>query len=178
MKTREMISTAQLPTLRSAVAITATITAILFFTVSCTNTDTNTDTNTEVEKQTVSGVQTFDGLIVSNSWARIADSAGTGGAYVTLINSSGEDWHISGLSSPVADTVELHETAQHDGVMHMMPIMSAKLTAGDSIVMKPGGTHLMFIRLHHALTPGDSVPVTLHFEDRAAVSFSIPVRTP
>lgn len=155
---------------KAAAGLFFALTAFLPFAFACSK--------AESDVQPSSSTQVVDGVTVRDAWARIADSSATGGAYFTLINSSGSDLQIAGLTSSVADTVELHETAQHDGMMHMTPVEAASVGAGDSLVMKSGGMHLMFIRLHNTLAAGDSIPLTIHFTDRESVSISIPVRSP
>lgn len=122
--------------------------------------------------------EAHDEVTVTNAWARIADSGATGGAYVTIANNTGTDLTITGLLSAFADTVELHETAQHEGMTHMTPVADRLISSGDSLVMKPGGMHLMFVRLNHALVPGDSIPLSIHFKDRLPLDVRVPVRNP
>ncbi len=121
---------------------------------------------------------TIHGITVRGAWARVADSAATTGAYMTLVNNSDETVEISGASSVFADAVEIHETMDHDGIMHMMPLGSIYLSSGDSLVMSPGGVHMMLIRLHDAVADGDSIPLQLQLRDGESIPLMLPVRVP
>jgi hypothetical protein len=116
------------------------------------------------------------GRFVTTSFARPADSAATGGAYVTVVNADSVAVELTGASSPWATAVEAHETMNHDGMAHMMARTTLPIAPRDSLVMKPGGVHLMLIGLTRALREGDSVPVTLRFSVGDSLALRIPVR--
>lgn len=115
------------------------------------------------------------GRQVTASFARPADSAATGGAYVTVVNADSTAVELTGASSPWATAVEVHETMNHDGMAHMMARTSLPIAPRDSLVMKPGGVHMMLIGLTRALREGDSVPVTLRFSVGDSLALRIPV---
>ena len=83
--------------------------------------------------------ETPRGRSVTSAWARAADSGATGGAYLTIVNADSVAVELVGESSPVATSVEVHESMQHDGMSHMMPRTSVPIGARDSVVMAPGG---------------------------------------
>lgn len=116
------------------------------------------------------------GRQASASFARPADSAATGGAYVTIVNADAMAVDLTGASSPWATAVEVHETMNHDGMAHMMARTVVPIAPRDSLVMKPGGVHMMLIGLTRALREGDSVPVTLRFSVGDSLVLRIPVR--
>jgi copper(I)-binding protein len=116
------------------------------------------------------------GRLVTTSFARPADSAATGGAYLTVVNADSIAVALTGATSPWATAVEVHETMNHDGMAHMMARTSVPIAPRDSLVMKPGGVHMMLIGLTRALREGDSVPVTLRFSIGDSLALRIPVR--
>lgn len=116
------------------------------------------------------------GRIVTGAFARPADSAATGGAYLTIFNADSAAVELTGAVSSYATAVEVHETMTHDGMTHMMARPSIAIAARDSLVMKPGGLHMMLIGLTRALREGDSVPVTLRFSRGDSVLVRVPVR--
>ena len=118
------------------------------------------------------------GRVVTSSWARSADSGATGGAYLTIVNADSIAVELVGATSPVATSVEVHESMQHDGMSHMMPRATVPIGARDSLVMAPGGLHVMLHQLMRPLAPGDSVPLTLRFSAGDSVRVSVPVRAP
>lgn len=67
--------------------------------------------------------------------------------------------------SPVAGVVEIHEMAMVGDVMKMRPIAGLDLPVGRTTELKPGGYHVMLMSLKQTLKGGDSVPITLVFQD-------------
>jgi len=116
------------------------------------------------------------GRLVSAAWARPADSGATSGAYLTVINADSIAVDLMSVSSPVATAVEVHETMNHDGLAHMTPRTSVPIAPRDSLVMKPGGVHVMLLQLTRRLSPGDTVPLTLRFSNGDSVRANVPVR--
>jgi copper(I)-binding protein len=61
---------------------------------------------------------------------------------------------------------------------HMMPRTTVPIAPRDSMVMKPGGLHIMLVQLTRALTVNDSIPITLRFSRGDSVQVRVPVRAP
>ncbi len=117
-------------------------------------------------------------LAVRDAWARAADSGATGGAYITLSNTDTSDVTITGWTSPAAELTELHETMEHDGMAHMMARTSVTIARDSAIVMKPGGVHVMLMKLTRALVAGDTIRITVTLADGRSVVVPVPVRAP
>ncbi|HEY0930911.1 MAG TPA: copper chaperone PCu(A)C [Gemmatimonas sp.] len=139
--------------------------------------DATTDTAAAPSAAPVAA-ETIHGITVRDAWARIADSAATGGAYITLVNGNSTPVEIVGAASASADAVEIHETSHHDGMAHMSARPSIVIAPGDSLVMAPGGLHVMLIGLHSALKAGDRVPLVVQLATGDLVPLTIPVRVP
>lgn len=102
-------------------------------------------------------------LEINNAWARATPGkAETGAAYLTLESATPD--RLTGVSTPVAGKAELHETTMQDGVMKMRSLAAIELPPGRAVVLKPGGTHIMFTRLKEPLRVGESFPLSLEFE--------------
>ncbi len=82
--------------------------------------------------------------------------------------------------SPVAGVVEIHEMAMEGNVMRMRAVPGIDLPAGRAVELRPGGYHVMLMSLKQTLNAGDTVPITLVFEDadrqRRTVEVKAPVR--
>ena len=50
------------------------------------------------------------------------------------------------------------------GVMTMRPLAGIDLPAGQKIILKPGGAHIMLVGLKQPLRLGQSFPLTLYLE--------------
>ena len=118
------------------------------------------------------------GRHVRDAWARPADSGTTGGAYLTVVNDGPTPVELVGGTTPAARVLEIHESLQHDGMTHMAARPSIIIGARDSLVMKPGGVHVMLLELTRALAVGDTVPVLLRFASGDSLAVRVPVRSP
>jgi hypothetical protein len=102
---------------------------------------------------------------VKDAWVR-ATVAGqmASGAFMRL--TAARDTRLVQVRSPVAGVVEVHEMAMAGNVMQMRAIAALQLRAGKRVELKPGGYHVMLMDLKQQLKEGDSVPITLVFEDK------------
>lgn len=112
---------------------------------------------------------------VEGAWARPTVSGQAGGGGFLKITSATADRLVS-ASTPISKTVELH-TMQMDGdVMRMREIPAIDIPAGQTVELKPGGLHVMFIGLTQTLDNGASFPLTLRFEKAGEVKVDVQVR--
>jgi len=119
-------------------------------------------------------------LEVQGAWARPADSGLVSAAYLVIVNRDTAPVTFIGATSPLAESVALHETMEMAGMVHMMPLDSVQvIAANDSLVLAEGAKHLMVTGLRRRLTPGDSLPLTLSFAgNKTMVVMAAVVRTP
>jgi len=104
-------------------------------------------------------------LVVEQAWARATPGkAANGAAYVTLVNHGANDILI-GVESAVAKKTEIHTHTKKDGVMRMTPAGPLELATGATVTFRPGGLHIMFMKLHAPLKEGEMVAFTLIFEN-------------
>jgi copper(I)-binding protein len=90
---------------------------------------------------------------------------GTGAAYLTIENGGSEADRLIAAAADVANVVEIHEIADNDGVMEMRPLADGlDIPADETVVLEPGGFHIMFIGLKDDLTAGMTFELTLTFE--------------
>jgi copper(I)-binding protein len=118
-------------------------------------------------------------LEVLRVWARPVDSAATTAAYFVLVNHEPGAVTLTSESSPIAEAAGLHETMDMGGTMHMSALDAPLVIApGDSLVLKPGGRHLMVSGLSRRLVAGDSLPLLLNFSDGRALRAVAVIRAP
>lgn len=121
-----------------------------------------------------------DVVDVQGAWIRatVPGQSGTGG-FMTLRSARGT-LRLQGFASPVASTAELHEMAMDGQVMRMRPVAGLDLPEGQTVVLKPGGHHLMLMGLKQPLKTGDTVPLVLTFKTPegalVAQTVQVPVR--
>jgi len=105
-------------------------------------------------------------LLIVHPWAKPSlKGVPNGAAYMAISNSSDDDDVLVSVSSSVAENVELHTMEITGGVMRMRPIEGGiKLPAHDTVLLEPGGKHIMLIGLKGPLAPGSRFDLTLTFE--------------
>ncbi|MAZ03611.1 MAG: hypothetical protein CMN56_10770 [Sneathiella sp.] len=119
----------------------------------------------------------INGMEVMEPWARERPAnAMMGGAFLTLKNSEGEADRLVSASSPVADKVEIHDSVMKDGVMSMMRIEELVVEPGETVMLKPGGFHVMLMGLKKPLTKGTEFPLTLNFARAGEITVTVHVK--
>jgi len=104
--------------------------------------------------------------------------AKTGAVYMTIDNKLSIADRLTGLSSEVAKKLQIHETKMENGIMKMREISGGlPVPAGGSVVLKPGGYHVMLIDLNKPLKAGETFPLTLVFEKAGNISITVPVQS-
>lgn len=112
---------------------------------------------------------------IRNAWVRgtVSGQMATG-AFLEITSRSGAV--LVGAASPVAGVSEIHEMKMDGNVMQMRPIARLEIPAGKTVVLAPGGYHLMLLDLKRPLKKGELVPLTLQVEGRDRKTEAIEVR--
>ena len=126
----------------------------------------------------LAGCQGSNGPIeVSEAWAPATPPGVTVGSAYMAIRAHSSDTLI-GASTPLASSVEMHQTLQEGDVLKMRKVETVDLAANNPIMFEPGGTHFMLIGLSAPLQPGERVPMTLRFRDTGETHIEIEVLAP
>lgn len=101
---------------------------------------------------------------VNDAWVRatVAGQHSTG-AFMTLQADS--DSKLLSVQSPVANTVQIHQSSMKDDVMSMSQVESVALPAGKPVSFDPHGYHIMLMDLTAQVKEGDKVPLILTVEN-------------
>jgi copper(I)-binding protein len=116
--------------------------------------------------------------VVSDAWVREpAEGATATAAYAVITNDGDEAITLVAASSPLTDQVELHETSMaDDGTMSMQEKESGfVIEAGDSLVMEPGGAHVMMLDVDPAEVAGE-IEITYDFDGADPVTVQAAVQ--
>lgn len=109
----------------------------------------------------VGGVRA-EALTVDQGWIRSGPPGATVLAgYARLSNPGSTELRIVEARSSAFAKVEFHETREEDGVSRMRPVDALVIPAGGSVVLEPGGLHLMLMNPTRRLMLGDSVVVDM-----------------
>ena len=116
-------------------------------------------------------------VMIHEPWARASlGQTPNSAAYMVLEITEGEPDRLVSGSSPVANKVELHTHLMEDGVAKMRPVEVIEIAPGAPAVLKPGGLHLMIMGLVQKLEAGQTMPITLVFENGGEVTLEVPIK--
>ena len=117
-----------------------------------------------------------EGMEVRDAWARAAAQGENGAVYFVIHNYSAADDFLVGASADVAETVEIHETSMAGDVMEMHMLPTVLLAAGEDVEFSTGGLHVMLFNLQRELKIGESIEITLHFQNSADLPLTVLVQ--
>ena len=104
-------------------------------------------------------------VTATDAWVRgTVPAQKSTGAFMTLLST--ERARIVEVRTPLAKSAEIHASEMHGGVMHMHATDDLVLLPGKRVELKPGGYHIMLMGLARPLAAGESVPLTIVFEER------------
>lgn len=106
------------------------------------------------------------GIAIEQAWTRATPpNAPVAGGFLTIRNSGDRADRLVSVTSPDANSVEIHQMTMEDGVMRMRKLADGlPIDAGSVVMLKPGGYHLMFIGPKRPIVEGGTVTATLRFE--------------
>lgn len=103
-------------------------------------------------------------------------NAPVAGGFMTITNSGSGDDRLIGAASDAAGRMEIHEMTMDGDVMKMRELEDGlTVPAGQTATLQPGGYHVMFMDLSGPFTEGQSITVTLTFENSGDVEIVMPV---
>lgn len=116
-------------------------------------------------------------LKIDTPWTRATPGASKrGGGFMTITNTGSEADRLVTGSSSRAKKVEFHEMSMNDGVMVMRELDGGlEIPAGATVVLKPGGNHVMYMGIESPFKMGESVPTTLTFEKAGTIEVEFSV---
>lgn len=105
-------------------------------------------------------------LQISAPWARATPKgAAVGGGYLTITNTGSAPDRLVGGATAIAGRLEVHEMSMSGGTMKMREIPGGlTIKPGETVTLKPGGFHLMFVGLKQQLREGEHFKASLQFE--------------
>jgi hypothetical protein len=114
---------------------------------------------------------------VARAWARPAAAGQTSALYLTICNRGADADALLRVQSPLARSLEIHETTRSDaGVARMNPAARIAVPANAAMLLAPGGLHVMLIGLEESIEAGEEVGFTLVFEKSGELAAKATVR--
>ena len=127
-----------------------------------------------------------EGIVVEGAWARpMAVMAGGpspsgihSAVYLSLRNEGARPDRLVAGEAEMAEAVEIHESRMESGVMRMRPVDGGiRIPAAGVVELRPGGLHLMLLNLRASLVEGDTLVLSLRFEESGTREVLVPVRS-
>jgi copper(I)-binding protein len=117
-------------------------------------------------------------LSISHPWAReTAQGQKVGGGFMVIRNAGKKDDRLVSATTPAAAEVQMHTMSMDNGVMRMRQLRDGiAIPAGQTVELKPGSLHIMFMGLKAPFVKGTKVPVTLRFEKAGAVKVAFAIQ--
>lgn len=117
-------------------------------------------------------------LTIAHSWTRATPAgAKTAGGFAKITNNGTEADRLIGGSADKAGKVEVHEMAVVDNIMKMRELENGlEIKPGETVELKPGSYHLMFMGLEGSYKEGETVKGTVTFEKAGTVEVEFKVK--
>ncbi|TPQ16612.1 copper chaperone PCu(A)C [Streptomyces sporangiiformans] len=93
--------------------------------------------------------------------------------YLVVVNKSDSSDDLVSATSDIAEDVTIHETSGQT----MKRADRLEVPANGQLVLKTGGTHLMFEKLKRKLKEGETVSVELRFTKTDPIKVEMPVKS-
>jgi copper(I)-binding protein len=180
-------------------SVTAAALAVVLglFVAACGDDDATSSATTAAGATTTAAASAAK-VVVSGAWARTSPaSAENGAAYMTVTAAADDALVAAKAPSEIAGMTEIHETVAADmgsattmagsattmagsattmGAMTMKPVAKIALPAGKAVELKPGGYHVMLMKLAKPLTKGQTFDLELTFEKAGKQTVKVEVR--
>lgn len=116
-------------------------------------------------------------VVVEGAWSRASISVNRPStAYMTVRNTGEDPVTLTSLETPLAMKSTIHKTQiDVNGVISMRPSGEILIASGQSVTLKPGGLHVMLMKLQKPMKQGDAFSLTLNFLDGGQVTVDIPI---
>lgn len=102
--------------------------------------------------------------------------AKVGGGYLKIVNPSKTADRLVSVSSDRATSVQIHEMSMDGTIMKMRELpQGIAVPAGETVELKPGGYHLMFMNVSEPFKEGEMVKAVLTFEKAGPVEVEFAV---
>ena len=102
--------------------------------------------------------------------------ASTGAAYMTITNNGKTPDRVNCVSSDASAECQIHSMTMDNGVMVMRPVEGGvEIKPGETVTLKPGGLHMMLLKIKHPLEQGNSLKATLKFDSAGTVQVDYPI---
>jgi len=119
-------------------------------------------------------------IVIKDVWARPGSAQrppAVSAIYMTIENNTSSDDRLLRIETDVTAISEIHQTTIADDIARMRPLEDGlELPANETVILEPGGTHIMLMQLQRDLEVGDTFAIALQFASGATMTVDVPVR--
>lgn len=119
-------------------------------------------------------------LVITHPWSpETPPGAKVAGGYMRIANKGNSADTLIAVETAVSGAVEVHEMKMDNGIMRMRALEAGlEIKPDETVELKPGGFHVMFINMNRAVPLGERFAATLVFRNagRIPVDFKIEPR--
>ncbi len=116
-------------------------------------------------------------LSISDAWIKdLPPSVPVRAGYMTIHNPEATAQRIVAASSDGFGSVEIHESLMQDGMMRMEQREELVIEAGATVVLEPGGLHLMLMMPKQPVKPGDRIGLRIELGDGSSQALEMTVK--
>jgi copper(I)-binding protein len=117
-------------------------------------------------------------VVVEGAWVgEVPPSSPVAAAYMTIKNEGAADDKLLSVTSSIAGSTMIHQTTiDEQSVARMEMVDALVIPAGKSVVLKPGGTHIMLMDLKEPVTGKEKIELDLKFENAGDMKVEAPVK--
>lgn len=118
-------------------------------------------------------------VLIEDAWVRaVPPNSRTTAAYFVVKNNGTEAQIIDRVSASVAGAAEIHDWVETDGRKKMVRQHQVAVPAGEEVVLRTGGLHMMLFRLDPVPSQDDRVTICVGLQSGAEVCAEAVVRHP
>ena len=113
-------------------------------------------------------------IVISDAWIKTTIPGATVSAAYMRIQSP-TPLKLLKVEGAIAADIQIHDMRMNEGVMEMNALPSIDIAAQQTVELKPGGKHVMLMKVAKPIKNGDKVPLALTFEgtDKKTITLRI-----
>lgn len=119
-----------------------------------------------------------DKMQIKEAWMRPSSQNMATALYFTIENNTESADTLFKVYSDIAGKVEMHETYSEGDMMGMRKIDMIVIEGKKSFELKPGGYHVMLMKLKKDVKDGDKAKFILYFKQAGEIKISATAKKP
>ena len=107
---------------------------------------------------------------IHGAWIRaVPPVSNMSAAYFSIMNHGEKDDKLLSVETTLSMVAEIHNVKEKDGMIKMFPVPFVPLPAGEVQNLKPGGYHIMLVKLKKTPKNGQEYELVLNFKNAGRI---------